>query len=100
MRSKRNRGGLAAALALALVLLTACQVHSHRIGGGATGSGEESARQFYILFGWLPLNDVDTQRMTADLSSYEIRTEFSAIDLLLTPLLLLTVTSRTVTVYR
>ncbi len=88
-------------LLLTTSALVGCEVHTHRIGGGATGAGAESTRQFYVLFGWLPLNDVDVQGTTGDLVSYEIRTETSAIDLLLTPLLLpLTVTSRTVTVYK
>lgn len=56
-------------------------------------------RQFYMFFGFLRLNQVEPQRYTANLSSYDIVTEFSFIDLVLSPLLLpLTVTSRTVVV--
>ena len=88
-------------LAAALALLPACVVHRHRVGNGPIGAAEETRRQFYIFFGWLRLNDVDTQRIVADASSYDIETEFSLVDVLLAPLLLpLTVTSRTVTVYR
>ena len=73
--------------------------HSHRIGSGPTGLGEESARQFYILFGLVQLNEVNVQRMAADLVSYDIESDYSFVDLLLQPfLLILTCTSRTVTV--
>ncbi len=83
--------------------LGSCGVHTHvhRVGLGPTGIGNDSMRQYYIFFGLLRLNDVDSQRMTQDLTSYEITTEYSFTDLLLSPLLLpWTVTSRTVTVSR
>ena len=52
-----------------------------------------------MFFGLLDLNEVDTQRLAGDLTSYRITTRWSFTDILLTPLLLpLTVTSRTVTV--
>ena len=76
-------------------------MHSHRVGGGATGVGEDSTRQYYIFFGLLQLNEVNVQRMAGDLSSYDIRTKFSLTDFVLSPVLLLfTVTTRTVTVAR
>ena len=89
------------ALVFVAFLCAGCQVHSHRVGGGATGVGEDSTRQYYIFFGLLQLNEVNVQRMAGDLSSYDIRTKFSLIDFVLSPVLLpLTVTSRTVTVAR
>jgi hypothetical protein len=98
-RSARFRG-LTATLILAL-WCSACQVHTHRVGGGPTGIGEESARQYYWMFGLLQLNEVNVQRMAADLGSYEIRSEITFWDFLLTPLLLpFTITTRTVTVKR
>lgn len=87
--------------ALLVPMLAGCVVHRHRLGNGPAGAGEQTLRQYYIFFGWLRLNDVDTQRVTADLSSYAIETEFSLVDILLAPILLpLTMTSRTITVYR
>lgn len=89
------------ALAFLLFFGTACHVHTHRVGGGATGIGEESARQYYIFFGLMPLNEVDAQRMAGDLVGYEVTTERSLVDYLLMPALgLATITSRTVTVRR
>ena len=84
-----------------LCLAPACYVNTHRIGTGPTGIGEESARQYYIFFGLLQLNDVNVQRMAGDLSGYEITTKRSLTDYLLFPLLgWFTITSRTVIVRR
>lgn len=73
--------------------------HTHVVGMGATGSGEVVARQYYWLFGKWQINDVATQHLAPDLTSYTIDTEYSFTDLLLSPLLLpFTATSRTVVV--
>ncbi|MEY2980734.1 MAG: hypothetical protein RL562_961 [Planctomycetota bacterium] len=87
---------LAASTAL---ILGGCSTHTHLVGLGPNGIAETSARQYWIFFGLLDLNEVDTQRLAGDLTSYRITTAWSFTDILLTPLLLpLTVTSRTVTV--
>ena len=92
----------AAALSLLLLMLPSlggCMFHRHVVGLGPTGLGESSETQWYILFGLVRFNEVDTQRMASDLTSYAIETEYSFLDFLFMPLLLpLTVTTRTVTV--
>ena len=94
-----RRAPLLAVAALTLLASSACQVHEHRIGGGGNGISRQSARQYYLFFGLVQLNEVNVQRIVPDLVSYDIRSEFALTDLLLTPLLLpLTVTTRTVTV--
>jgi hypothetical protein len=73
--------------------------HHHTIGLGATGTGETTVRQWYLLFGLAPINEVDSQRLAPDLTSYAVETRFTFIDLLLSPLLLpFSLTTRTVTV--
>lgn len=73
--------------------------HQHNVGLGPTGSLVTTARQYYLLFGFMQLNEVNVQRMASDLTSYAIESEFSFVDMLFTPLFLpFTVTSRTVTV--
>ncbi|MBI5852585.1 MAG: hypothetical protein HZB39_16350 [Planctomycetes bacterium] len=101
-RSSRIARGAFAALVLALSPgLSSCVWHEHTVGLGPSGIGQESGRQFYLFFGLLRLNEVDSQRMTHDLRGYRITTEFAFIDLILAPLFLpLTVTTRTVTVER
>lgn len=78
---------------------TACVSHQHVVGLGPSGAGEQSARQYYVLFGLLQVNGVESQRLAGDLTSYSIDTRFGWWDLLLAPFLApLTATSRTVTV--
>jgi len=94
--STRARSG---ALICLLLLATGCVHHRHSVGLGATGTGELSARQYYILFGFFGTNDISAQRLADGLTSYTIETRYGFIDMLLQPLLLpLTMTSRTVTV--
>lgn len=97
----RNASHLARLAALSLLLLSAsgCVWHRHEVGLGATGTGEVQERQYYVLFGFVEVNEVDARRMAPDLTSYTIETEFGLVDLLLAPLLFpLTMTSRTVVV--
>jgi hypothetical protein len=76
-----------------------CTAHRHTVGLGPTGTGETSVRQWYLLFGLAPVNEVDTQRLAPDLTSYAIETRSSFLDIVLLPLLLpFTVVTRTVTV--
>ena len=108
MEPSRERTAWFRQFALLSLLLVAaagvtpgCVSHQHRIGVGGTGSRAESARQFYVLFGLIRLNEVNVQRMSDDLTSYDIDSRYGWVDLALSPLLLpLTVTSRTVTVTR
>lgn len=73
--------------------------HNHSVGLGSTGTGMQVARQYYFLFGFFQVNEVDAQRMAGDLTSYTIETRYGFVDILLAPFLLpLTGTSRTVTV--
>jgi hypothetical protein len=90
---------LLAALAVAALSATSCVSHTHTVGLGATGTGEASARQYYFLFGFVRVNDVDAQRLAPDLTSYTIDTSYGFIDMLIAPFLLpFTVTTRTVVV--
>ncbi|MFY9344857.1 MAG: hypothetical protein WAT39_20355 [Planctomycetota bacterium] len=88
-----------AALTLFLVAATGCVTHTHNVGLGPTGTGAAAARQYYLLFGFMTINEVDTQRLAADLTSYSVETGFGFTDMLLLPFLLpFTMTSRTVVV--
>ena len=88
----------AAACALAAVL-PGCVSHTHSVGLGGTGTAVTSSRQFYLFFGLVPINTVETQRLASDLTSYTIDTRFGLVDLLLAPFLLpVTLTTRTVVV--
>lgn len=89
----------AVAFAVVAAASSACVSHEHSIGLGATGTGVVTARQYYVLFGFAKVNEVDPQRLAEGLTSYTIETRFGLVDLLLSPLLLpFSATSRTVVV--
>ncbi len=69
-----------------LILLTVfigCSTHRHVIGDGSQGNSSESAKQWYILWGLVPLNDVDTKAMADGASDYEIKTQQSFTDVII-----------------
>ena len=84
---------------LILLLGASCVSHRHSVGLGATGTGTQTVRQYYILFGFFSANEISAQRMADGVTSYEVETKYGLWDLALQPWLLpLTMTSRTVTV--
>ena len=91
--------------AVIIMLLTlffiGCTTHIHKIGTGPQNFDSEELRQWYILWGLVPINEVDTKEMAGEAINYEIKTEVTPIDFLIgIPAGTVTVTSRTVTVTR
>lgn len=69
-----------------LILVTVfigCSTHRHVVGNGAQGNSSESAKQWYILWGLVPLNNVDTKAMADGASDYEIKTQQSFVDIII-----------------
>lgn len=92
---------IVAAVVVIVMLLVAvgCTTHIHKVGNGPQTYQEEMGRQWYILFGLVPLNEIDTNDLAGDATDYEITTEVTPIDFLIgIPAGWVTVTSRTVTV--
>lgn len=76
----------------------ACSVNTHKIGKGAQKNESVSARQWYIVYGLAPLNEVDTNAMAGDAQDYEITTQQTFIDGIITSVCSGIVSCRTVTV--
>ena len=53
----------AVVLILGVLLLIGCAAHVHKVGNGAQGNDMMMARQWYVLFGLVPINEVDTNAM-------------------------------------
>ena len=84
---------------LIAVFTLSCAVHMHTIGSGSQTGEKEQARQWYVLWGLVQINQIDTQAIAGGATDYEIRTEVSPLDFLINiPTSLVTVYSRTVTV--
>ena len=83
----------------AFIAMIGCSANVHKIGNGAQGNNVTEARQWYVLFGLMPLNEVDTNQMAGGASNYEIKTEQSVMDIIMNMFTsVATVYSRTVTV--
>lgn len=65
---------------LAMTMLVGCMTHEHIVGTGAATGYTESAKQWYLLGGLLPLNNVDTKAMSGDAQNYKIITQTTIID--------------------
>ena len=84
---------------ITLLALVGCATHIHTIGKGAQGGQTIETRQWYALWGLVPLNEVDTSTIAGDATDYEIKTEQNALDIILNIFTsAITVYSRTVTV--
>ena len=84
---------------VASLLLGGCMTHMHVVGDGAPMGTTQEERQWYVLWGLVPINKVDTAQMTMGAANYTIKTEQNALDVIINIFTsVVTVTSRTVTV--
>ena len=78
-----------------------CATHTHVIGNGGSDSTLVEQRQWYVLWGLVPINEVNSTQMAAGARDYTIVTESSLIDGIINIVLsAVTVQTRTVTVIR
>ena len=84
---------------LFVLLATGCAVHIHNVGDGAKGGDLAVQRQWYVLWGLVPINQVDSKVMAAGATDYTIRTEATALDVVISAFTgMVTVNCRSVTV--
>ncbi|HOL48189.1 MAG TPA: hypothetical protein PK189_08405 [bacterium] len=82
-----------------LLFVMACSTHIHKIGAGAKGGESIEKRQWYALWGLVPINNVDSSEMAGGAANYEIKTEQSPLNIIINFFTgIVTVYSRTVTV--
>ena len=90
------------------MLFISCATHLHTVGYGPQIGVKATARQYYLLWGLVPLNTVDTNEMAGtdingnQIENYEIQTQFGVLDIAINLVSFFTigllVSSRTVTV--
>ena len=86
-------------LILGVLLLIGCAAHVHKVGNGAQGNDMMMARQWYVLFGLVPINEVDTNAMAGTATDYEIMTQYTGLDVIINIFTgVISVNSRTVIV--
>jgi hypothetical protein len=74
--------GLIVLLAFCL-LLVGCFTIQHQIGKGAQSGVSVEKKQWFILWGLVPLNTVNTSEMAAGATDYTIKTEFTVVDVVI-----------------
>ena len=65
------------------LFLIGCSTHVHTVGTGPQTGVSNTARQFYLLYGLIPLNSVDTGAMAEGAANYEIQTQVGPMDLVI-----------------
>jgi hypothetical protein len=60
--------------------ITSCYSLEHTVGAGAQGNDVVSEKQWYALWGLVPLNDVDSQEMARGAENYTIHSQFKFVD--------------------
>lgn len=78
-----------------------CMTHIHTVGQGSQMGAQVEAKQWYVLYGLIPLNDVDSKSMAAGAENYTIKTQSSFIDAVISAVTsIVTVSVQSVTVTR
>ncbi len=99
MRKKIGSFMATALLLVAMFVASGCAGHIHVVGDGGDGSETVEKRQWYVLWGLVPINDVDSAEMADGAADYTIETEHSALDVIINIFTsIVSVYSRTVTV--
>ena len=71
------------------MLFISCATHVHTVGHGPQKGIKVTSRQFYLFYGLVPLNSVDTNKMAGIdsngnyITDYEIQTQTGPIDIVL-----------------
>ncbi len=63
--------------------LLGCYTIQHQVGSGASSGVKMEKKQWFILFGLIPLNEVDTKAMAAGTENYTIQTQQSFVDVVI-----------------
>lgn len=60
--------------------ISGCFTNQHIVGDGSQGKETVETRQWYVLWGLVEMNEVDTKEMAAGSEDYTIVTEFTPVD--------------------
>jgi predicted small secreted protein len=73
---------ITAAILFSCVVLTSCFTTTHVVGSGGTGETTK-AKQWFALWGLVPINSVNTQQMAAGKTDYTVTTKFTFGDMVI-----------------
>ncbi|MFH1421915.1 MAG: hypothetical protein ABIH42_04285 [Planctomycetota bacterium] len=67
-------------LIVIVILISGCMAMNHKIGKGQQNNETLSARQWYALWGFVKVGEVNTSEMAGGVTNYEIKTYISTFD--------------------
>jgi hypothetical protein len=89
------------ALALVVVLFSSCYTLTHTVGSGGSGGEKVEKRAWYVLWGLVPLNTVESKALAGNATNYTVTTSHTVVDVLLNIVTgLVTIGSQTVSVQK
>ncbi len=65
------------------VVFSGCYTMNHVVGDGSKSGTKETARQWFVLWGLVPLGKVDSKAMSGGAKDYTVKTEMSVIDVVI-----------------
>ena len=96
-----RRRVVATVLAVSFLFTIGCATHIHKVGNGPQGNDVVAERQWYVVWGLAPINKIDSNTIAGGATDYEIKTESTFIDVLISAVLGWTsIHARTVTVHK
>lgn len=75
----KKSGSILAAILLSSIVLTSCFTTTHIVGSGGTGETVKE-KQWFALWGLVPINSVSSQQMAGGKTDYTVTTTFSFAD--------------------
>jgi hypothetical protein len=65
---------------LFVILLSSCMTLTHVVGTGGSGGAAAEQKQWYALWGLVPINNVDSKSMAGGAANYTIKSQMSFVD--------------------
>jgi hypothetical protein len=65
---------------LLVIFLSSCMSLTHVVGTGASSSVATEKKQWYALWGLVPINEVDSKAMAGGASNYTIKSKVKFVD--------------------
>lgn len=68
------------ALFLLVIMLSSCMTLTHVVGNGGTSGVSTEQKQWYALWGLVPVNNVDSKAMAAGSQNYTVKSQVKFVD--------------------
>lgn len=63
--------------------MSSCMAVEHTVGQGAQGAQMSAERQWYVLWGLVPINKVNSKEMAGGKADYTVKTEVTPLDVVI-----------------